>query len=150
MTSKKEPQPGDKVEIKTKDDLYRGILMERSKLADDKHLVIKLKSGYNIGLKKDEIKEINVIQKRKKKEDKKDKKSVKVDENKPIVSIISNLITAFPLPAAYCSNIPFPTLSPVSTLYSTVNFNSRISSLGIIGTWVSDLLQSIDITLLAL
>ena len=61
MTSKKEPELGDKVEIKTKDDLYRGILMERSELADDKHLVIKLKSGYNVGLKKAEIEGIRVI-----------------------------------------------------------------------------------------
>ncbi|ODS43099.1 MAG: glutamyl-tRNA(Gln) amidotransferase subunit D [Candidatus Altiarchaeales archaeon IMC4] len=35
--------------------------MERPELADDRHIVLKLESGYNVGIKKDAIKGINVI-----------------------------------------------------------------------------------------
>ena len=57
----KEYRPGDKLKIKTKDQEYVGILMERSGLADDKHLVIKLDSGYNVGIKKEGIEKIEKL-----------------------------------------------------------------------------------------
>ncbi|MBN2014217.1 MAG: Glu-tRNA(Gln) amidotransferase subunit GatD [Candidatus Altiarchaeota archaeon] len=56
-----ECEPGDWVEIETEDGKYTGILMERPELAGDKHMVIKLESGYNIGIKKDKIKKIRKI-----------------------------------------------------------------------------------------
>lgn len=85
---------GDKVEIKTQDGLYVGILMERPKLAEDKHLVIKLESGYNIGLKRDEIKEMKVIKTKEEIGGKGKKgssaiKKIKKDPNKSTISIIS-------------------------------------------------------------
>jgi glutamyl-tRNA(Gln) amidotransferase subunit D len=43
-------QPGDLVEVKKGGKRYTGILMPRSELADDRHVVIKLDSGYNIGI----------------------------------------------------------------------------------------------------
>ena len=46
---------GDRIVVKTRDNEYRGILMPRYELADDMHLVIKLRSGYNIGVSIDEI-----------------------------------------------------------------------------------------------
>ena len=55
-------KPGDKVEIETADGKYTGILMERPELADDKHVVIKLESGYNIGISLDRIREIKKIE----------------------------------------------------------------------------------------
>jgi len=55
-------KPGDKVEIETVDGKYTGILMERPELADDKHVVIKLESGYNIGISLDRIREIKKIE----------------------------------------------------------------------------------------
>jgi len=51
---------GDSIKI-TADLTYSGILMPRYESSDDKHLVIKLGSGYNVGIDVDEIKKIEVI-----------------------------------------------------------------------------------------
>jgi len=59
MTSDIKQKPGDFVEITTKNRKYTGLLIERQKLSKDNFLVIKLNSGYNIGIKKDEIEENN-------------------------------------------------------------------------------------------
>ena len=45
---------GDSVKI-TADLTYSGILMPRYESSDDKHLVVKLGSGYNVGIDVDEI-----------------------------------------------------------------------------------------------
>ena len=42
---------GDLVCVKKEGVTYEGILIPRSELGDDKHIVIKIKSGYNIGIK---------------------------------------------------------------------------------------------------
>ena len=42
---------GDLVRVKKEGVTYEGILIPRSELGDDKHIVIKIKSGYNIGIK---------------------------------------------------------------------------------------------------
>jgi len=41
---------GDKVRITKDDQVYEGILIPRSEYADDKHIIIKLRSGYNVGV----------------------------------------------------------------------------------------------------
>lgn len=41
---------GDWVRITKDDQVYEGILIPRSEYADDKHVVIKMRSGYNIGV----------------------------------------------------------------------------------------------------
>ena len=51
---------GDSIKI-TADLTYSGILMPRYESSDDKHLVIKLGSGYNAGINIDEIQEIQVV-----------------------------------------------------------------------------------------
>jgi glutamyl-tRNA(Gln) amidotransferase subunit D len=51
-------KPGDMVEIETKDRKYTGILMERFGLSDDNYVVIKLESGYNMGINRDRIKKM--------------------------------------------------------------------------------------------
>ena len=51
---------GDSIKI-TADLTYSGILMPRYESSDDKHLVIKLGSGYNVGINIDEIQEMQVI-----------------------------------------------------------------------------------------
>lgn len=50
---------GDMVRIMT-DSSYSGILMPRYEYSDDSHLVLKLKSGYNIGLEIDKIRKIEI------------------------------------------------------------------------------------------
>jgi len=46
-----EAQVGDIVKITKNGETYEGVLMPRYELADDKHVVIKLENGYNIGIK---------------------------------------------------------------------------------------------------
>ncbi|TEU05148.1 Glu-tRNA(Gln) amidotransferase subunit GatD [Candidatus Bathyarchaeota archaeon] len=41
---------GDVIRIKKDKETYEGVLIPRSEYGDDKHVVIKLKSGYNIGV----------------------------------------------------------------------------------------------------
>ena len=52
-------QVGNIVSVET-DSTYSGILMPRYEYNDDKHIVLKLKSGYNIGLEIDKIKKIKM------------------------------------------------------------------------------------------
>jgi len=42
---------GDLLHIEKDGEIYEGILMPRSELGDDKHIVIKIRSGYNIGIR---------------------------------------------------------------------------------------------------
>jgi len=42
---------GDFLHITRDDEVFEGVLMPRYELADDRHLVIKLKNGYNIGIR---------------------------------------------------------------------------------------------------
>ena len=46
-----EVEVGDSIRIVREDVTYEGILMPRSEYGDDKHIVIKLRSGYNIGVR---------------------------------------------------------------------------------------------------
>ena len=46
-----EAKIGDLIRITKNGEVYEGILIPRSELGDDKHIVIKLKSGYNIGVR---------------------------------------------------------------------------------------------------
>lgn len=52
-------QVGNMVMVET-DSTYSGILMPRYEYSDDKHIVLKLKSGYNIGVEIDKIKKIEI------------------------------------------------------------------------------------------
>src|SRR5437660_2347099 len=50
---------GNTISVET-DYTYSGILMPRYEYNDDKHIVLKLRSGYNIGLEIDKIKKIEI------------------------------------------------------------------------------------------
>ncbi|MBN2250605.1 MAG: Glu-tRNA(Gln) amidotransferase subunit GatD [Candidatus Altiarchaeota archaeon] len=54
-------RPGSKVTIETAEGKYTGILMERPELADKEHVVIKLASGYNMGIRKERITSMKAI-----------------------------------------------------------------------------------------
>ena len=60
MFEKNNAKVGDSIKI-TADLTYSGILMPRYESGDDKHLVVKLASGYNVGINVDEIQEIMII-----------------------------------------------------------------------------------------
>ena len=54
---KNDLQIGDIVSVTT-DLNYSGMIMPRYEYNDDKHIVLKLKNGYNIGLEIDKIKRV--------------------------------------------------------------------------------------------
>jgi glutamyl-tRNA(Gln) amidotransferase subunit D len=43
-------KPGDRVKVEKGGRVYEGVLMPRSELGDDLHLVLKLPNGYNVGI----------------------------------------------------------------------------------------------------
>ena len=74
---------GDSVDILS-NIVYSGIIMPRYEHSDDKHVVLKLKSGYNIGLEIETIKKIEKIQT----VDKIIEKNEKAKENKELPKIL--------------------------------------------------------------
>lgn len=79
--------PGDTVEVITTKKKYEGILMPRPKSIKGNDVIIKLNSGYNIGISKRKIKKIKVIKKAKTKKAK--VKKFKNNKNLPTISILS-------------------------------------------------------------
>ena len=79
-------QVGDSVKITT-DLTYSGIIMPRYENADDKHIVLKLKSGYNIGISLDEIKKISKTESYK--ESSQQTQDIKKDPSLPKILLIS-------------------------------------------------------------
>ena len=77
------PETGDRVELSIHGKTENGILLESS---DSGVLLLKLDNGYNIGFKKEDIKEIKVTQK--KKEDKSNEKKFELSHKKPIIDFI--------------------------------------------------------------
>ena len=61
LLSEGEVSIGDTINVHTNDGQFTGILMPRYELADKNHVVIKLKSGYNIGIKTANIQLITKI-----------------------------------------------------------------------------------------
>ena len=43
-------QVGDVIRVTSKEKMYEGILIPRSETGDSEHVVVKLKSGYNVGV----------------------------------------------------------------------------------------------------
>ncbi|MHA7733090.1 Glu-tRNA(Gln) amidotransferase subunit GatD [Nitrosopumilus sp. S6] len=83
---KKQVTVGDSVKILS-DITYSGIIMPRYEHSDDKHIVLKLKSGYNVGLEIEKIKKIEKIQSSKKTVD--EPKKVNKIEGLPKVLLLS-------------------------------------------------------------
>jgi glutamyl-tRNA(Gln) amidotransferase subunit D len=81
-------RPGNKVVIDTKEGKYSGIVMERPELADKGHIVIKLENGYNIGISKDKITGIQVVECGTKQEEYRPRKHV-IDPKKPTISVLA-------------------------------------------------------------
>ncbi|EPA05362.1 Glu-tRNA(Gln) amidotransferase subunit GatD [Candidatus Nitrosarchaeum limnium] len=77
---------GDSVKILS-DLTYLGIIMPRYEHNDDKHLVLKLKSGYNVGLEIETIKKIEKIQSPEKIMEKKER--VEKNPNLPKILLLS-------------------------------------------------------------
>jgi glutamyl-tRNA(Gln) amidotransferase subunit D len=78
---------GDKVRIKTKDKGYDGVLMPRPALLGEDHTILKLDSGYNIGISNENIEKIDVLEEYKKPEQ--HKREPSNNTKLPLVSILS-------------------------------------------------------------
>ena len=74
---------GDYVEVKTKNGLFRGVIMPRPKFSSPDILVLKLDNGYNVGIVPEKIK---VIKRGEKKEKK--KREIKKNKGKKTISFI--------------------------------------------------------------
>ncbi len=70
---------GDKVEIDSNGKIEKGILLESY---EPGVLLLKLDNGYNIGLKKDDVSKIKILEKRK---EEKKKEEIKLSGKKPII-----------------------------------------------------------------
>ncbi len=81
------PKTGDYVKIETDESAYEGMLMPRPDILEDDTLVLKLESGYNIGIKKNKIKKLKKIKDYKPGQIK--KKPLKERKDLPAVSILS-------------------------------------------------------------
>ena len=81
------PESGDIIEVHTEKEVYRGILMPRPEILGAAVVVLKLDSGYNIGIDQKRVKKIDVIEKYTHKKAEKSKISHK--KNLPNVSILS-------------------------------------------------------------
>ena len=77
-------KPGDIVLVKTKDKEIKGILMPNE---ETNAVVIKLDNGYNIGINREDIKEMKLVKSYKEKKFKKEKKFGH-DKNKPLICIL--------------------------------------------------------------
>ena len=75
----RKPEPGDFVEVKINDKIEKGKYLESH---DRGILLLKLDNGYNIGLKKEDISEIKVVEKG---ESKKEISEMKLSGKKPII-----------------------------------------------------------------
>ena len=79
---------GDIIKIKKNDVSYQGILLDRAEDQDDKHIVIKLDSGYNIGIDvKDAVAEL--VKKGDIPKLEHQSLNIEKDSDKPDISIIS-------------------------------------------------------------
>ncbi|MBK5114511.1 MAG: Glu-tRNA(Gln) amidotransferase subunit GatD [Candidatus Heimdallarchaeota archaeon] len=76
-----------KINIKTKKGTFKGVLIPRGEQGDDKHIVVKLASGYNIGISLDTIIEIKTLGEVQVDYSIPDKK-IKKDPKKPTVVLI--------------------------------------------------------------
>ncbi|MEM2032554.1 MAG: Glu-tRNA(Gln) amidotransferase subunit GatD, partial [Candidatus Woesearchaeota archaeon] len=79
-----EPKPGTIVKIITNDGNFEGMIIERPELYDKDHITLKLSSGYNIGIRKEKIKTIEIIKETTSKEESSEKITI---EGKKIVII---------------------------------------------------------------
>ncbi len=80
-------KPGDLVRVKTENDVFEGIYIEKPTLLGSDTIVLKLEHGYNIGIDKNKIKDIKLLKEGTKKNVK--HSPLPVDEKLPTVLILS-------------------------------------------------------------
>jgi glutamyl-tRNA(Gln) amidotransferase subunit D len=125
---------GDSVKIRKGKKTYHGILMPRNELADDQHIVIKLDSGYNLGIKVDQQIDINLDKKTKPTPSKKEMTM----ENNPALPNVSILGTG----GTIASKIDYKT-GAVAPAFSANELNEAIPELSKIANIKTNMLFNI-------
>lgn len=105
-----EPKVGTIVKIISEDGIFEGMIIERPELYDKEHLTLKLSSGYNIGIKKDKIKSIEIIKEAKSKQ-----------ENTEEITINGKKIVLISTGGTISSKVDYST-GGVSAKYDAKNF----------------------------
>lgn len=134
-----EPKPGDRIKLEINSELIEGILMPRGEYQDESILVLKLNSGYNIGLNRDEVSNI-VILKESEFEHKAEKKETRHNPKLPTISILHTGGTIasrvdYRTGAVFSSFTPEDLLEQFPGLAKIANFNSELIS----NMWSDDL-----------
>lgn len=81
---------GDKIQVQTAQNTFEGIVIPRAEIgADDKHIVIKLDTGYNIGIHIDNIQQLTRLTKGRKVKPELPSVSRKTKKGLPLISILS-------------------------------------------------------------
>lgn len=109
---------GDKLRIESRGRVYEGILMPRSELGDPHHIVIKLDSGYNLGIKVTEKVKITKVGVGKLPRLGLPRMEIKMDPNKPDVTIVGTGGTIASR-VDYRTGAVFPSFTP-QEIYSAV------------------------------
>lgn len=81
------PKAGDAVRITTPDDVFEGTLLPRPDILSNDITVLKLTTGYNIGIASSKIKKVEVVKPHK--EESRKKLKLKKNKNLPTVAILS-------------------------------------------------------------
>jgi len=79
---------GDRVKVICKDEVVEGILIQRPEILPQNIVVVKLDSGYNMGIEKRKIRRIEVVQKYKPAK-KKELKKLRINPKLPTVAVLS-------------------------------------------------------------
>ncbi len=79
---------GDRVRVESAGRAYEGVLMPRTELGDPGHLVIKLPSGYNVGVKMGKGTKLTRLERGKPPKLSIPKLEIKHDSNKPTITIV--------------------------------------------------------------
>jgi glutamyl-tRNA(Gln) amidotransferase subunit D len=133
-----EAKPGDKVKITTNDDSLEGVMMPSVEQGGKDTMILKLINGYNVGIDKEDIKKIELIEKHK--EGKMAKEKVSTDSSLPKISILHTGGTIaskvdYRTGAVYSSFTPEDLLRMFPELSRIANFSSKL----IAKMWSDDL-----------
>jgi len=123
---------GDSIKI-TSDLTYSGILMPRYESGDDSHIILKLKSGYNVGINISEIQKIEVISS----QETKSKEEIKQQKENPSLPKILLISTG----GTIASKVDYRT-GAVTPALSAAELNEAVPELAKIANIDSEVLFS--------
>jgi glutamyl-tRNA(Gln) amidotransferase subunit D len=132
-------EKGDYIEVKTADTVYNGVLMPQTGKSDKGHIILKLDSGYNVGVSTKKIKSVKKLKGGKRAEEFPPEK-VKEKKGLPNISILHTGGTIasridYRTGAVYSAFTPEDLLQNFPELKDIANFDSKL----IRNMWSDDL-----------